>query len=202
MSTKVVAKRDAGEKVGVVGLVGGRYGVIEYSDLSEAERDERDADGRLRFRDGNIAIHAIRRDFVEALTEGGLDLPFHLAKKKIPAVDPVSGEASPTMGVKFETFVFDALARCKNSVVLEVERSEEFAPIKNAEGEDSPATSRKAQTELFAGWLEALGQRPPRNAAGELTIGIEIDPRFADSAEALRARGIASCDFTRDLVLE
>ncbi|MCB9831566.1 MAG: UTP--glucose-1-phosphate uridylyltransferase [Planctomycetes bacterium] len=202
MSTKVVAKRDAGEKVGVVGLVGGRYGVIEYSDLSEAERTSRDQTGRLRFRDGNIAIHAIRRDFVEELTRGGLDLPFHLARKSIPAICPETAEPRPTKGVKFETFVFDALARCRSSVVLEVDRAEEFAPIKNAEGEDSPASSRAAQTELFARWLASAGHPVPRDEDGRSRVAIEIDPRFADSAEALRARGIGAPDFGTDVVLE
>ena len=36
MSSKVVAKRDPMEKVGVIGLVDGVLGCIEYSDLSES----------------------------------------------------------------------------------------------------------------------------------------------------------------------
>ena len=189
MSSKVVEKRDAAEKVGVVGLIGGRYGVIEYSDLSDSERNARDAAGVLRFKDGNIAVHAIRRDFVESLTAGGrLELPYHLARKAIPCIDPESGLPGRVDGVKFETFVFDALSFCRRSVVLRVDRSREFAPIKNASGEDSPETSSLAQSRLFADWLEAAGVPVPRDAAGQPLVPIEIDPLFADNAEALRQR--------------
>ena len=201
MSTKVVPKRDAHEKVGVLGLVDGRYGVIEYSDLTSEEREVRDGDGRLRFNDGNIAIHALRRDFVEAVTVDGLDLPFHLARKGIECVDPVTGEPRRIEGVKFETFVFDALARCDRSVVLSVDRAEEFAPIKNAAGEDSPATSSEAQTEQFARWLEAAGVAVPRDADGRSVHRIEIAPAFADSASALAARDLGDVHVDGDLYL-
>lgn len=188
MSTKTVPKRDAAEKVGVVGLVDGRYGVIEYSDLSEEERQLEDESGALRFRDGNIAVHALRRDFVESITADGLDLPYHLARKAMSALDPVTGEATKLAGIKFETFVFDALARCERSVVLSVDRAEEFAPVKNAEGEDSPATSRAAQIALFARWLEAAGVTVPRGDRGEPAVALEISPLFADDARAVAER--------------
>ena len=202
MSTKVVAKRNADEKVGVVGLVGGQYGVIEYSDLSADERCATDDSGQLRFKDGNIAIHMIRRDFVESMTTAGLDLPYHVAKKDVPDIDPLTGSPRKTAGVKFETFVFDALARCQNSVVLEVDRAVEFAPIKNAEGEDSPATSTAAQVEMFASWLELAGQKLPRNETGMIVQTLEIDPIFADSAEALSTRDLPEIDSSRAIVLE
>lgn len=188
MSTKVVRKRDAAEKVGVVGLIDGRFGVIEYSDLRPELREQRGDDGELRFNAGNIAVHAIRRDFAEALTANGLDLPYHVARKSIACVDPHTGESREVEGMKFETFVFDALARCRRSLVLEVRRELEFAPIKNADGEDSPATSRRAQIELHAGWLATAGHPEARDADGECARAIEIAPSYALSAEELAAR--------------
>ncbi|MFT7619106.1 MAG: UDP-N-acetylglucosamine/UDP-N-acetylgalactosamine diphosphorylase [Planctomycetota bacterium] len=202
MSTKVVSKRDAAEKVGVVGLIDGKYGVIEYSDLSDGELNATNDDGQLKFREGNIAVHMLRRDFVEGLTAEGFDLPYHVAKKNIPDVNPETGEARTTAGVKFETFVFDALGQCEKSVVLEVDRRSEFAPIKNAEGEDSPQTSRDAQTEMYARWLEAAGKKVERDKNGNSKIAIDIDPRFADSAAALAARDLSKLDLSGDLVLE
>ncbi len=202
MSTKVVAKRDAAEKVGVVGLVGGKYGVIEYSDLSEAELNATDANGDLRFKDGNIAVHMLRRDFVENLTAKGFDLPYHVAKKNIPDIDPATGESRLTAGVKFETFVFDALAHCQKSIVLEVDRAFEFAPIKNSEGEDSPQSSRAAQITMFQRWLADCDKVVPCDGCGKPEIAIDIDPRFADSAAALAARDLETLDLGGDLVLE
>ncbi len=188
MSVKVVAKRSADEKVGVVGRIDGRFGVIEYSDLGPEELEARDETGQLRFRDGNIAVHMLRRDFVESVTEGGLSLPFHLARKKIPAFDPATARVDSVDGVKFETFVFDAMGQAERCVVLEVDRRREFAPIKNAEGEDSPESSRRAQTEVFAEWLESAGVSVPRDAEGRVQCRLDIDPAWADSPEALRAR--------------
>ena len=40
-------------------------------------------DGTLVFSAGSIAIHAIALDFVSRITDEGLDLPFHLARKKL-----------------------------------------------------------------------------------------------------------------------
>ncbi len=188
MSVKVVAKRSADEKVGIVGRIDGRFGVIEYSDLTPDELEARDDSGQLRFRDGNIAVHMLRRDFVETVTEGGLSLPFHLARKKIQAFDPESRTSRTLDGVKFETFVFDAMGQANRCVVLEVDRHREFAPIKNAEGEDSPESSRRAQTEVFAAWLEAAGVAVPRDAEGRADCLLDIDPSWADSADALRER--------------
>ena len=201
MSTKVVPKRDANEKVGVVGLIDGRYGVIEYSDLTPEQREARREDGTLEFQDGNIAIHAIRRAFVEELTRAGLDLPFHLARKNIPCISPDDGRRTSVPGIKFETFVFDALAHCESSVVLSVQRAEEFAPIKNAEGEDSPETSMRAQSALFASWLAGAGVA---GADEVLASGapIEIAPLFADSARALEERDLAHVRASPGLVLE
>ncbi|MEZ6194929.1 MAG: UDPGP type 1 family protein [Planctomycetota bacterium] len=194
MSTKVVPKRDWSEKVGVVGLIDGRYGVIEYSDLGEDELRARDESGGLRFSAGNIAVHALRRDFVASLTAEGLDLPYHVARKRIPAWHPAEGEVREVTGFKFETFVFDALARCENSVVLSVDRRREFAPIKNAEGEDSPASSRRAQSQLFADWLEARGVAVPRDAEGAPRHEIEISPLRALEAADLSDEDLAAID--------
>ncbi|MEE9392237.1 MAG: UDPGP type 1 family protein [Planctomycetota bacterium] len=202
MSTKVVSKRNPQEKVGVVGLVNGRYGVIEYSDLSSEELEATTESGQLKFNAGNIAVHAIRRDFVESITEHGLDLPYHLARKQIPALDPETGEPSRIDGVKFETFVFDALARCQKSVLLAVNRDEEFAPIKNAEGEDSPQSSFAAQQALFASWLEAAGLIIPRAADGTPSIGIEISPACAIEASDLTADFVDGLSTDQDLYLD
>lgn len=186
MSSKVVAKRDAHEKVGVLGRVDGRLGCIEYSDLPEGLRQARDDRGGLLFRAGNIAVHVLERRFVEELTREGLDLPWHLARKRMEVLD-ASGRLVQDDGVKFETFVFDALARAERSVTLEVERRLEFSPVKNAEGEDSPLACRRDLTRLFAEWVEAAGRAlPPPDDQG--TVPLEVDPRFAEDRGEFLAR--------------
>ena len=178
MSSKVVAKRNADEKVGVLGRVDGTLGCIEYSDLPAELREARDADGQLTFRAGNIAIHALSLDFVQELTAGGqLDLPWHVARKQMQVF--ADGEQRPVQGAKFETFVFDALHRSPRSVTLEVDRALEFSPVKNAEGDDSPRTARRDLCQLFSGWVRAANlDLPELDEHG--VPPVEVDPLVAE----------------------
>jgi UDP-N-acetylglucosamine/UDP-N-acetylgalactosamine diphosphorylase len=186
MSSKVVRKRDAGEKVGVLGKVDGKLSCIEYSDLPEDLREARDDSGELVFGAGNIALHAIERAFVEELTRGGLRLPWHVARKSVDALDD-SGRRTSRPAFKFETFVFDALAFAARSVTLEVDRAVEFSPVKNAQGEDSPATARAAQCDLYSAWVRRAGlPLPPRGADGHHPV--EVDPVLAEDMETFVAR--------------
>ncbi len=194
MSSKMVAKTDPAERVGVFCRGDGKTQVIEYSDLPRDKMEARDSTGRLRFNAGSIAIHMISVDFVARLNAGGeLSLPLHRAEKKVPCVDPESGKtvqpASPN-AVKLEAFVFDALPMCRSSIVYEVERIDEFAPIKNAEGNDSPATCREIQTERAARWLERLGIKVPRDAAGKPECILEISPMTAWGPDDLKATSL------------
>ncbi len=185
MSSKVVEKRDAWEKVGVIGRVDGKLSCIEYSDLPDALRHAEDGAGRLLFRAGNIAAHVLDLEFVDRLTRGGLQLPWHLARKQMSVVGP-RGEKVDVTGIKYETFVFDALSACERSVTLEVDRAREFSPVKNKSGEDSPASARRDLTRLFHGWVRALGlPEPERDAEGNPRL--EVDPRLAEDEEGFAA---------------
>lgn len=190
MSSKTALKRDAGEKVGVFAVSGGRLHVIEYSDLPDALAEARAADGRLRFEAGSIAIHILSRRFVERLTAGGrFGLPFHRAEKKIPYVDADGRTRTPAEpnGIKFETFVFDALPLAERPLVLEIDRAREFSPVKNATGQDSPATTHADMIRLAAEWLEQAGVEVPRDGECRPTIKIEINPLAARTVEELAA---------------
>ena len=179
MSSKMLPKAYPEEKLGNFCMVNGRVTVIEYSDLPDELAQQRLDNGDLRFRAGSIAIHAMQVNFVESLntTAQGFGLPYHRAEKKMAYVDLDSGDTvTPTEpnAVKLETFVFDALPMCEHSIVLETERVEEFAPIKNAEGVDSAKTSSQLQTERAARWLESRGVKVPRGSDGNVDAVIEI----------------------------
>ncbi len=193
MSSKMIPKVSPDEKVGVFCSVNGRVEVIEYSDLPKELQHQRvgGSSGPLRFLAGSIAVHALSVEFVSRLnTDAKFSLPYHRADKKVPCVDIASGEridpATPN-GVKLERFVFDALPLCRQSVVYETDRVEEFAPIKNATGVDSVESSRAIQTERAARWLAAHGTGIPRDAAGAPDCVLEISPLTALEAEDLRA---------------
>jgi UDP-N-acetylglucosamine/UDP-N-acetylgalactosamine diphosphorylase len=192
MSSKMLPKREPLEKVGNFCLIDGRVSVIEYSDMPEALAKARDEDGSLKFNAGSIAIHVLSVAFVRRLSEGGrLMLPLHRAEKKVPHVDLETGEAirpEAPNAVKLEAFVFDALPLAERSIILETERVEEFAPIKNAEGEDSPGSSKQLQSLRAARWLSGAGVAVPYRG-GEVEAVIElshltaIEPKDLKKAE-------------------
>ncbi len=190
MSSKMLPKASPTEKVGNFCLADGRVSVIEYSDLPDDLAQQRLPDGQLKFRAGSIAIHMIRVDFVESLNTqpSGFALPYHRAEKKVRCVDPDTGQPlSPDTpnAVKLELFVFDALPLCQRSIVYETDRTQEFAPIKNAEGVDSVETSYRLQIERAAGWLEQHGVGVPRNDQGQADAVIEISQLAAIEPEDL-----------------
>jgi UDP-N-acetylglucosamine/UDP-N-acetylgalactosamine diphosphorylase len=183
-SSKVVFKERPEEKVGVFAVVDGKCAIIEYSDLPAETAAERDAAGRLLFRAGSPAIHAFSVEFLRRVTARGGGLNFHLARKKVPYHDPATGQTvTPTTenALKFELFVFDALPLAERWLLVETRREEEFAPLKNATGSDSPETVFRLMTRLHAGWLER---------AGVATHGhpVEVSPLFALDADECRAR--------------
>lgn len=181
MSSKTLLKAYPKEKVGNFCLVDGRINVIEYSDLPDEQAEKTNADGSLVFQLGSIAIHIISREFIEQLNADGFGLPFHKAIKKIPYINDSGNEVKPqdVNGVKLETFVFDALPLSEKSVILETLREEEFAPVKNAEGLDSPAVTKQMMAERAAKWIEAAGISVPRKADGKADCIIEMSPLFA-----------------------
>jgi len=181
MSSKVVRKRDAEEKVGVIARVGGKTCVVEYSDMSDKMRYATNDKGEMLYWAGSIAIHLLRRDFVEALTQGSHKLPYHKAYKKIPSIDS-EGKPVEIEGIKFETFLFDALSMTKRSITMEVKRDVEFAPVKNKIGEDSLESCVNMQNELFKSWLEHAGVEVKPG------IKIEISPLFALDEHMLESR--------------
>ncbi|MBN2108880.1 MAG: UTP--glucose-1-phosphate uridylyltransferase [Deltaproteobacteria bacterium] len=180
MSTKVVRKVDPAEKVGIIGRVNGRLGCIEYSELSQAEIAERLPDGRLRFSSANMAIHMLNRAFVEKLTsDPDFRLPYHIAVKGIDCLAPDMATVHKIDGIKFEMFIFDALGFAERSVTLEVPREEEFSPVKNSAGADSPDTARAATIARHRSWLQGSGKLP----AVPADLVIEISPLYALDAE-------------------
>lgn len=181
MSTKVVEKTYPEEKVGLVVKKDGKTDMVEYMDLSSEMANERTEDGRLKYNAANIAMHVINTALIEKVQDQDL-LPYHIANKKVPFIDengePVDPESKN--GYKFERLVFDILPLTENSVTFMVRREEEFAPIKNASGKDSPETARKLQIALYKEWLEAAGI--DKDIIKNLDT-VEVSPLFAYGKE-------------------
>lgn len=190
MSTKVCPKADDHERVGNVCLCAGETTVIEYSDFADEFATARNPDGRRKFDAGNLAIHLLEVWFVDRIVGQTFQLPFRRANKAVACVDETGTVQTPTEpnAVKLETFIFDALGLAENPLVLEVERAEEFSPVKNATGVDSLETSQRDQIARAYRWLEAAGVAVPRNPDGTPACTVVIAPSFALDAGEVKEK--------------
>lgn len=177
ISTKVVNKVSAAEKMGVLVSVDSKTQIIEYSDMPVSRTTEVEPDGRLRFRAGNTAMHVIRRGFLQELIDQGRDLPYHRAHKPVAYLDAQGQRVQPPPtaknAYKFEQFIFDTLPMAQSALVVEADRAREFNPVKNQSGADSPETSRNAISRIGQEWLRAAGIAVAEDAR------VEISPLFA-----------------------
>lgn len=142
-SVKSIEKTDPTENVGVFCRKNKKVGVVEYTEISEEMANLRDDDRSLVYGDANAIFHLYNIKGLEKVSE--LSLPYHTAKKKADYIDENGKEiiGDKPNAYKFEMFIFDSYEMFDDVVVLRVKREEEFAPIKNAQGADSPETARK-----------------------------------------------------------
>ena len=178
ITTKVVAKVSPEEKMGVLVSVDGRTQIIEYSDLSPEQAARQDESGNYVFWAGNTAIHVFERAFIERLVGDDLSLPFHIAHKKVACIDTEGNTIEPSSNNahKFEQFIFDALPDADVALVVEADRQREFNPVKNAEGSDSPATSRAALSRIAREWVSHAGGIIQNDATVEISPLTALSP--------------------------
>jgi UDP-N-acetylglucosamine/UDP-N-acetylgalactosamine diphosphorylase len=177
MTTQVVRKRFAKERVGNVVSIDGKTQIIEYSDLPDAAAEQTNPDGSLKLWAGNIAVHVFDLEFLEATAASAHGLPFHRAHKAVSFVDE-SGELqkpSKPNAIKFERFVFDLLPMAERTLVIEGDASQVFAPVKNADGAptDTPSATKQAISSLHAKWLADAG------VIVKPGVQVEINPIWA-----------------------
>lgn len=183
LSTQVVAKRTPLDRVGNVVSIDGQTRIIEYSDLPDEAAHRRDSRGELELWAGNIAVHVFDLELLARASQAGGQLPFHLARKRVPFLDDAGRRQEPAQpnAIKFERFIFDLLPQARQAIVMEVDEDRVFAPLKNAPGEnrDTPETVQARMVALHSEWLREAGARV---ADG---VPVEISPRFALDAESL-----------------
>ncbi|MFH1905103.1 MAG: UDPGP type 1 family protein [bacterium] len=203
MSNKITPKIAPSEKVGAVVVMDKKYAVIEYSDLPEEHMCDKDKDSSLKFNAGSIAIHILNTEFVKSLTEKGIGLLYHIAEKNIPYVNSGGEHIKPKdkNGIKFETFIFDALKFAENVTNMEVMREDEFSPIKSLTGIDSVESGKQLYINRCARWLMEAGVDVPFDKNGNAKIRIEISPLFANSSDDLQRKDLTSIDTTKNIYL-
>jgi UDP-N-acetylglucosamine/UDP-N-acetylgalactosamine diphosphorylase len=186
LSTQVVAKRSADDRLGCVVRIDGQVRIVEYSDLPAEAAAATQADGSLRLWAGNTAVHVFDADFLHRVADNPGLLPLHVARKRVPYVDANGQliEPSEPNAIKFERFIFDLLPQARSAIVVEVDREETFAPVKYADGKgpDTPEHVKAQITRVYTRWLQRAGVQV------DAGVPVEISPLFALDEEELRDR--------------
>ena len=146
---KSLIKANEKEKVGVFCMRNGKPSVIEYSEISDELAELKDENGEIVYSESHILCNMFNMKRLEMISKN--KLPYHVAKKKANYMNE-KGEiitAKEPNAYKFESFIFDAFTSLDSMVIMRVKREEEFAPVKNAEGVDSPETATKLYRKFY-----------------------------------------------------
>ena len=149
VACKSVVKANPHEKVGVFCKRNGRPNVIEYSEITDEMAEETDENGELLYGESHILCNLFNVTAIERM--GANPLPYHSAYKKATYIDKDGNLVVPESpnAYKFEAFLFDAFGEVDDMAILRVKREEEFAPVKNADGVDSPKTARELYKKYY-----------------------------------------------------
>ena len=143
IASKSVVKANPHEKVGVFCKMNGHPKVIEYSELPEKMAEELDNNGELKYGESHIMCNLFTIDAIEKISKE--PLIYHSAIKKNTYLDENKNEVIPKEpnSYKFEAFIFDAFEFFDDIAILRGKREDDFAPVKNKEGVDSPRTAKE-----------------------------------------------------------
>jgi len=190
LGVKVTAKLNPSESVGVVCLKDGKPGIVEYSEIDkELTVLTNPVTGNLVYNAAHVCMNIFSLDFLKKVIYSELlkSIPFHVAKKKIPAVNEHGETANPDdiNGWKLELFFFDIFEFSERFVAFEVERKVEFSPLKNGPGSsaDSPDTCRRDLSELHKNFIRKSGGIVDESTDPKALC--EISPLISVSGEGL-----------------
>ena len=143
IASKSVVKANPHEKVGVFCKMNGHPKVIEYAELPEKMAEEVDENGELKYGESHIMCNLYTIDAIEKVSKE--TLMYHSAFKKNSYIDEDGKEVIPEEpnSYKFESFIFDAFEFFDDIAILRGKREDDFAPVKNKDGVDSPRTAKE-----------------------------------------------------------
>ena len=162
VASKVVSKRDPEDRVGTWIDDDGTVRVVEYTEFAEPERSERAGDG-LRFWAGSINVHAFaptcsrasprRRAPRSTRRQSRSSRSIPTAPTRTPPPDPGSSSSASCS---------TRSPRRAGACSWKARREDEYAPVKNAEGGESPNTTRAALAARDARWCRRRRDRVSR----------------------------------------
>lgn len=143
IASKSVVKANPHERVGVFCKMNGHPKVIEYTELPENMAEEVDSNGELKYGESHIMCNLFTIDAIEKISKE--PLIYHSAFKKNSYIGEDGKEIIPSEpnSYKFEAFIFDSFELFDDIAILRGKREDDFAPVKNKEGVDSPKTAKE-----------------------------------------------------------
>ncbi len=150
IASKSVVKANPHERVGVFCKMNKCPKVIEYTELPEKMAEETDANGELKYGESHIMCNLYTIEAIDKISKE--PLIYHSAFKKNSYIDENGKEVVPTEpnSYKFESFIFDAFEFFDDIAILRGKREDDFAPVKNKEGVDSPKTAKELYEKYWA----------------------------------------------------
>ncbi len=156
IASKSIVKANPHEKVGVFCKMNGHPKVIEYAELPEKMAEEIDNNGELKYGESHIMCNLFTIDAIDEISKQ--PLIYHSAIKKNSYLDENGKEVVPKDKncYKFEAFIFDAFTFFDDIAILRGKREEDFAPVKNKDGVDSPKTAKELYEKFWNGRMACI----------------------------------------------
>ena len=147
IATRTIIKNSPYEKVGVLCKKNGKVKVIEYTEISEEMRHAVDENGEMIYGESHIMCNLFNIEAIEKASTK--EMKYHIAEKKANYINENGELIVPDKPncYKFEKFIFDSFCLFDDIAILRGKREEDFAPVKNKEGVDSPETAKKLYEE-------------------------------------------------------
>ncbi|EGR31232.1 udp-n-acetylglucosamine pyrophosphorylase, putative [Ichthyophthirius multifiliis] len=165
--SKFVKKAYPEECVGVHVLKNQKPFIIEYSDMTQQQIYEKNLSGQYKFNQGFICNFICQVSFLNRIIQDSQQtnqlMVYHQAIKQVSYYDVFKKEIvypNEKNAYKFELFIFDAFQLSNSFGLIEVNREQEFAPIKNNDNNsniDTPLTALELVSKLHRQWLIQAG---------------------------------------------
>ena len=188
VSSKAICTARAGEDLPVFCTFNNSPGIIRPSELSVEDRDREADDGSRVFGASPIGAHLFSVDFLRRLQSDSTQASFTGVEQVTEYVGKRGRVQRPTEpnSIRFQISVFDALSHARRSRIVETRREDEFSPIRNASGAQSPETAQRDLSLLYARWLREASDDGIPAGAGQSETAVEISPLYALDAEELK----------------
>jgi len=142
VSSKTIFKEDPEDSECVFGKLNGKPAILDFRFVAGRLSEETDDSGNYLYRDLNVLSHLLTIDAIEKAAN--LKLPYHRTYKKNTFINDEGMKQVPEQNnsFKFETFIFDAFSYFDDLLLFRVNK-DEFAPIKDSIGMNSPEVATK-----------------------------------------------------------